>query len=124
VVAFYVDNDVSLRLGPLLGQCGHLVTYTLSRGAMRAGDEQQLLTALDLQANLITHNYADFVLLHRAWHLWTARWKITEPHPAIFVLLQGHEWYLSQQIEALLLAGEPSVNRLYRYRASVGWVDE
>jgi hypothetical protein len=124
VVAFYVDNDVSLRLGPLLGQRGHHVTYTLSRGATRAGDEQQLLTALDLQASLLTHNYADFVLLHRAWHLWTARWKITEPHLAIIVLLQGHESYLSQQIDTLLLAGEPVVNRLYRYRASVGWVEE
>jgi hypothetical protein len=124
VVAFYVDNDVSFRLGPLLRERGHHITYTHTRGEMRAGDERQLLTALDLQASLITHNYADFVLLHRAWHLWTARWKITEPHPAIIVLLQGHESFLSQQMDALLLAGEPIVNRLYRYRASVGWVDE
>ncbi len=90
MVAFHVDNDVSLRLGPLLRERGDHVTSTHTRGEMRAGDEQQLLTALDLQASLLTHNYADFVLLHRAWQLWTARWKIAEPHPAIVVLLQGH----------------------------------
>src|SRR5688572_28384650 len=38
----------------------------------RVPDEQQLVNALDLKAHLVTHNYRDFVLLHRAWLLWTS----------------------------------------------------
>jgi hypothetical protein len=77
VAAFYLDNDVSERLWHLLRIQGHQVFLTKDQHPTRVPDEHQLVTALDLKAHLVTHNYRDFVLLHRAWLLWTSRWRVT-----------------------------------------------
>ncbi len=122
---FYLDNDVSVRLARLLRADAHLVTLAKDQHATRAHDEQQLLTALDLTAILVTHNYRDFVLLHRAWHLWAARWNIYERHPPILVLPQGPEPALFQYL--MEIAGStvlPRVGTLHRYRVLRGWVQD
>jgi hypothetical protein len=122
VAVLYLDNDVSQRLWPLLRADGHLVTLTKDRHSSPAPDELQLVTALELNANLVTHNnYRDFALLHGAWTLWTRRWRIAEAHPPILVLPQGHERQLRQYLEELLQVGSPASNSLYRYRPSSGW---
>jgi hypothetical protein len=122
VAAFYFDNDVTERLWYRLRAGGHLVTLTKDRHATRAHDEQQLVTARELNATLVTHNYKDFLLLHRAWIMWARRWQIAETHPPILVLPQHPEQNLQQYIEALLQAGALADNTLYRYRSETGWV--
>ena len=46
MAAFYLDNDVSLGLAPLLLEQGHDVTSTRDLRLFRAGDVDQLLTAV------------------------------------------------------------------------------
>ncbi len=62
----YFDNDVSVHLAAILRSVGHTVTLTRDLRRTRAFDEQQLVTALELGTSLVTHNYRDFLLLHRA----------------------------------------------------------
>lgn len=124
MVAFYLDNDVSARVGDLLTGYGHTVTLTRDLHQTRAHDEVQLLTALELQASLVTHNYKDFALLHRAWELWRARWHIAEFHPSILVLLHGAEMQSAHAITDLLSRGLPARSALYRHRSSGVWVPE
>lgn len=116
MVAFYLDNDVSVRLGQMLHADGHIVTHTKHRGLQRAHDEAQLATAVELDATLITHNYKDFLLLHRAWELWRSRWSIAEMHPGILVLPQGIDAVLKSHIDHLLERGRPGHSIIYRFR--------
>jgi hypothetical protein len=118
--AFYLDNDVSAHLGTRLRVLGHQVTLTRDLQQPRAHDEVQLLTAAELGASLVTHNYKDFLLLHRAWDLWRARWQITELHPSIFVLPHGPDQHLAEYIGAFLARGLPGLGNLYRYTPRVG----
>ena len=67
---FYLDNDVSLRLAPLLRSVGHRVTTTRELGLSAASDDAQLLTAARNGWILITHNRRDFMMLHDAWRTW------------------------------------------------------
>jgi len=120
VAAFYLDNDVSTRVGDHLRQFGHEATHSRDLHQRSAYDEVQLITALDLQAALVTHNYKDFIMLHRAWDLWRARWGISELHTSILVLPQGPEARLADYVMLLLADGAPAANTLYRYRPSLG----
>jgi hypothetical protein len=122
VADLYFDNDVSVHLAALLRDAGHTVTLTRDLRRTRAFDEQQLITALELDANLVTHNYRDFLLLHRAWELWRSRWHVTELHPGILVLPQGAPQLLANHLAVLLESGLPARSSLYRYRGSTGWV--
>jgi hypothetical protein len=124
VVAFYLDNDVSREVGTYLREHHHYVTHTRDQQQTRAHDEVQLLTALDLQALLVTHNYKDFAMLHRAWELWRVRWNIEEFHPCILVLPHGPSERLVDALLAMLQAGLPAQSTLYRLRASGVWIAE
>ena len=122
---FYLDNDVSVRLCPLLQGVGHQTIHTRERTQQRAHDEVQLVTALDLGGSLITHNYNDFAMLHRAWDLWRSRWGVSELHPPIIVLPHGPDVQLMQYVMTLLSSGLPGPSTLYRYRPRFGtWVSE
>jgi Domain of unknown function (DUF5615) len=123
VVAFYLDNDVSARLGHLLRAEGHQVTLTRDLRYTRAPDEQQILTAIQLGASLITHNAGDFLLLQRAWVFWRARWQIAESHHGLLVLPQGPEHRIVQYVTALLQSGSPHRDVFYRYSPARGWTE-
>lgn len=122
--ALYFDNDVSLRLVPLLAGSGHSVTTARGLGLARAGDEMHFLAAVQRQEVLITSNRHDFVLLHRAWLLWATALGLTMPsHPGILVIDQAS---LGDQAEALsaLLAGtraESLAGRLVWWHPPIGW---
>ncbi|MGI8827950.1 MAG: DUF5615 family PIN-like protein [Chloroflexota bacterium] len=63
----YLDNDVSLRLAPLLRAAGHRVITTRELELADATDDAQLLTAAQQHWILITSNRGDFRLFHDAW---------------------------------------------------------
>jgi hypothetical protein len=87
VAELYLDNDVSLRLAPLLRAAGHTVTTTRELGLTAATDDAQLLTAARNGWILATSNRHDFRLLHDAWHTWAAAFGLALPsHPGILVL--------------------------------------
>lgn len=83
----YLDNDVSLRLAPLLRIAGHEVVTTRGLGVVTATDDAQLLTAAQDGWILVTPNRRDFRLLHDAWRTWAPAFGLALPsHPGILVL--------------------------------------
>jgi len=122
VAAFYLDHDVSLALADFLRAGGHVVYVSRDVGAATHNDAQQLLSAsVTYKALLVTHNYKDFLLLHRAWLLWSAHWQQAEPHVAVLVLEQADEADLARRLADFLGRGWPLENAVYRYRASTDW---
>ncbi|MGH2449075.1 MAG: DUF5615 family PIN-like protein [Chloroflexota bacterium] len=75
----YLDNDVSLRLVPLLRAAGHEVTTTRGLGVTAATDDAQLLIAARNGWTLVTSNRRDFRLLHDAWRTWPPAFGLALP---------------------------------------------
>ncbi len=83
----YVDHGVALVVTTMLVNAGHDVLTPRNIGLKAAGDELHLLTATQLGRILVVHD-ADYYLLHRAWHLWSAEWGVSPQHPGILVAPQ------------------------------------
>lgn len=66
MASLYLDHDVAVRLVPSLAARGHSVRHARDEGQARAGDEAILLYAARQGWILVTHNRADFRLLHAA----------------------------------------------------------
>jgi hypothetical protein len=135
VARFYTDEDIPLALGPLLAAGGHDVVTTRALGRAGVHDGDQLLFAARDGRALITHNEADYVLLHQAWQLWAGAWRNWPPtapgapmaaapgHGGILVLPQAHSLARAvrlerwrQAIEELVASGRPLDNELYAWR--------
>ena len=120
---FYVDHDVSVEVGDLLREQGHTAHVARDIGATTHNDAQHLLAATEtFAAVLVTHNFKDFLLLHRAWRLWTAQWQLSYEHAGILVLPHGPEPTSLQRLLGFLQLGWPTRNMLYRYHPQSGWV--
>ena len=119
----YLDNDVSLVLARLLRQNGHNVIATKEERRSRASDDEQLLTAATRQRILVTHNVADFVLLHNAWRRWAEAWQLPSapPHSGIVVLEQGSADGLLPILHSFIAPGVSLANELLRWRRNSGW---
>ena len=55
-------------------------------GMERATDDEQLLVAANLNRILVTCDRKDFILLHDAWHRWSAAWNVVAHHAGILVI--------------------------------------
>lgn len=132
MVAFYLDNDVSLDVAPLLREHGHDVTSTRDLRLFRASDVDQLLTAVRNGWVLLTYNRRDFTLLHDAWQTWPAAFGLAlPPHRGILALDPAPATEIAGAITAVVAEALPSVweNELlwwhrieWRRRvAGVGW---
>ena len=107
--SFYLDHDVSRHLATALRASSHSVVTTFELGAERQPDGEQLLIAATNRWILLTHNRADFELLHDAWLRWSAAWDITPTHAGILVLPQGRPpIMISSHINALVDDRDPS----------------
>ncbi len=121
---FYLDNDVSLRLAPLLRSVGHRVTTTRDLGLSGASDDAQLLTAARNGWILITHNRRDFMMLHDAWRTWPAAFGLAlPPHPGSLVLDQALPDVLTNIVSGFLagMPGESWINELFWWRRAGTW---
>lgn len=120
----YFDNDVSLRLVPMLEEARHAITTSVELGLTAAGDEVQLLTAVQRQEIFITSNRHDFMMLHRAWLLWPSAFGFTLPtHPGIVVMDQAAPIAQFKALHALL-SGTPTdqiPNQMLWWHAPIGW---
>ena len=120
MASFYLDHDVSARLKQALEVLGHDVITTRSLGDQRANDAQQLFTAAHNWRLLVTHNRADFELLHQAWCLWPA----PLPHAGILVIPQ-QRWLAPEaaaELDRFIQTGVPVINLLYIWTPSRGWI--
>lgn len=86
MAAFYLDEDVSLRLAHLLVAHGNHVATTDEEGRKGASDARQLLFAAERGWTLLTNNGDHYRLLHDAWLVWAHEWGIMHRHAGILVL--------------------------------------
>jgi hypothetical protein len=123
VATFYVDNNVAEDVAIFLFRAGHAATHTRTLGLQTAHDGLQLLTATERQSILVTHNAADFRLLHRTWQCWTAAWGLPHQHAGICILPQGPPRVLVEHLLVLVRSGRATQNRIYRFFPQRGWDD-
>ncbi len=126
MVAFYLDNDVSLNIAAALFRLTHTATTAHALGLHSANDAEQLLTAVQRGAILVTHNYRDFLLLHRAWLRWRtagAGYALPE-HPGILSIPQ-QRWTddeAAHELDTFTQTNPALPNMLYQWTPSRGWV--
>ena len=63
----YLDEDVSSLVADLITARGFVVTTTQEAGQVGRSDEEQLNSAVQRRATLVTHNRADFEALARQY---------------------------------------------------------
>ena len=124
MAAFYLDNDVAPAIARHLRAFGHRAATTQGRRLGRAGDETQLLTAVQHGEILVTSNRRDFFLLHDAWLLWPPAWNVTPPpqHTGILIVPQAWPADVAAHELAAFAGGQALTNRLYWYRLGQGWL--
>jgi hypothetical protein len=126
VATFLTDNDVHIGLAPELHTLGHAATTALAQGLRTATDAEQVLTAVQHDWVLVTHNYRDFLLLHQGWVLWRQAGPgySLPPHPGILVIPQ-QRWTQPEaayEIDAFLQASPSLPDALYQWTPSRGWI--
>ena len=126
MAAFYLDNDVATGIAVELAALGHAATTALAQNLRRANDAQQLLTATQQGWILVVHNYADFLLLHRAWVLWrSAGGGYQLPAHAAILSIPQQRWLDSEaahELDAFVETKPPLADMLYQWTPSQGWI--
>ena len=120
---FYADRDIRRDVRLRLREIGHVVTTTDDLRLDRATDDVQLLTAAERGWILLTYNERDYVLLHGAWHRWSAAWGVAPQHAGIIIPKQ--EWSMERattEVGRLLESGAEFTNALYRWHGVLGWI--
>lgn len=120
----YCNNDVSVRLLPLLKSAGHGAAPAVGLDLAGAGDEVQLLTAVQRDEILVTYNRRDFMLLHRAWILWPLEFGAAlPPHRGILALDQVAPGLQLDALDTLLSAvsTEGLSNQMLWWHLPIGW---
>jgi len=120
----YLDHNVSRKLVEPLRFAGHDVATARDLGLAAAGDERQLLQATKEARAVVTHNRADFTLLHDAWLTWPAAFGLQlPPHGGVLQLDHEADETLSQVlIELLPSNGRLELgNQLLWWRRRLGW---
>jgi hypothetical protein len=114
-----IRRDIRLRLRAL----GHVVTSTEDLRLDRATDDVQLLTAAERGWILLTYNERDYVLLHDAWHRWSAAWGVAPQHAGIIVpRQQWPEAHATAEVDRLLQTEASFTNALYLWHGALGWI--
>lgn len=123
---FYLDENMTERLGGSLRGIGHDVTSAIRLGHRRATDAQQLLIATELDRILISYNAKDFRLLQEAWLQWWSAWGVSEQprHPGIIVVHNGKDAgprAIATAIQQLIERERGLANRLFAWNPRFGW---
>jgi hypothetical protein len=122
VARFFLDNNVSRHLIPILTADGHHILTSRDEGLAARNDVEQLLAATDRNAILVTHDREDFLLLHYAWLALCLRWHQTEAHPGIVVVPQVAEAAVHRYLTEFLQGTQVTQNACWRYGTAEGWV--
>jgi hypothetical protein len=117
VAQLYLDNDVALGLIAILEAAGHSAIATRDVGRSHAPDYQQMVTAWQRGAVLVTHNRDDYIDQVEAWQLWPRAWGVAGPeHPGVIVPDQCPPATYAPALLAFLAADHRKANRLYTWR--------
>jgi hypothetical protein len=119
----YADENVSSLLSDLLRSYGHVVYATYDEGRSTATDGSELLYAADRGWIVLTHNRADFLMLHDAWHLWSHSWNVRPEHAGIIVL-EPVQSPLQAEIATLvheICEQNALTNMIFVWKRATGW---
>ena len=122
MAGIYTDQPVALEVAEILRADRHHVVTTRDLGREGATDDAQLLTAAQLGLVLLTHDIADYVLLHDAWRRWSTAGGVVPRHAGILITPQ--RWPPSQiadEVNRFLNTGPVLSNELYRWLPGTGW---
>ena len=96
-------------------------------GRLKATDDEQLLTATDLDWLLVTHNQDDYELLHRAWHSFARRWGVVAgDHAGVIVVPQSQVMPYPRtagEIDSLVRAEPRRWGRIFEFHRKWGWIE-
>jgi uncharacterized protein DUF5615 len=113
VTALYTDADIAPAFVTMLSERGHDVMTALQLDLRVETDDVHLVAATDLHRVLVTHNGADFVLLHAAWRSWSALWNVTPPprHAGVISVPQNQLITFQESTGAIdaLLSGDQTI---------------
>jgi hypothetical protein len=122
LATLYLDTDISHKIIPPLLRDGRVVLTTHSpQLPLNRRDADQLLTAVDRDAVLVTHNRWDFVLIERTWQLLAERWHVAEHHAGILIPRQTSAEAVYRQLEEFLSSGRPVAGLCWVYLPATGW---
>jgi predicted nuclease of predicted toxin-antitoxin system len=119
--AFYLDHNVPLDLAALLRARGYRAVHTRELGLQQQHDAAQLLTALDQQAVLVTHDRQDYLLLHRLWQLLRVRYPAVPPHAGILRLPVAASPQLAAALATFVHSGRVAANAYHHWQPDHGW---
>jgi hypothetical protein len=88
VVAFFLDENVALRLAHELSEAG-FDAFSANQAHKGLDDACLMIVATNLERVLVTTNTSAFLLLHRAWTVWSIAWNL-DPQPRHAGLLLFH----------------------------------
>jgi hypothetical protein len=114
---FYLDEDTSNALRITLEGDGHDVAWAIAEGRRSAKDGEHLLRAAQARRILVTHNRADFELLHDAWMRWSAAWGAEAAHGGILIIPQPTDVSpirIVRDITRFMRSGVAFENEMYR----------
>jgi predicted nuclease of predicted toxin-antitoxin system len=105
----YFDEDVSVEIATNLTARGFDVLTVRDAGRRQLADEAQLAFAAQEQRSLVTHNRADFELLHEQY--------VTAQHPHFGIIIakrRPHDDIVVRKLLSLLdsVSGEEMRNQL------------
>jgi hypothetical protein len=124
VAEIYFDHNVVAAAAGPLRQMGHSVRTASNIGMARASDDEHFLLAAQRGWLTITSNGRDFILLHDAWHRWSAAWGVAPPPVHGGVLVVDARWLVPRlvgEIVAFLGLNLPTPNHLYTHHPARGW---
>lgn len=124
MAAVYLDENVSVSVAPLIRARGHWAETTQGLMQQQATDDAQLLLAASNEWVLLTHNIADYLLLHGAWRRWSNAWGVSPAHAGIIMMPQPQTpAEIASRIVAFLAEHPILTNQLWQWQPRVEWVD-
>jgi hypothetical protein len=123
---FFLDENVSGRLGQALRDFGHDVLTTAASGRKGASDVDQLSFAARTNRILVTLDTGHFELLHEAWHRWSHDWGVAAERRHAGILLLPDSGILAiavaaRAIEDLLQLRADLRRRLFVLSRRAAW---
>jgi hypothetical protein len=112
----YLDEDVSVMVGPLLTRRGHDVIHAYDLNNRQVPDTEHLLFAASSGRVMLTHNREDFEELHRWWLALNAWGIMRRDHSGILTTwgdIPAGEW--AGLVDSLLGQSPELSNRMLRY---------
>jgi hypothetical protein len=120
----YFDHNVSHAVSFSLERAGHDLVTARDVSSERLPDDAQLLFTVQVRRVFVTHNRADFKMLHDAWLTWPAAFGMAlPPHPGILVLDQDRPALLAEVLRDFLSETSPGQldNSILWWHRRDGW---